>query len=217
MAVHVDAAWRAFRSYRQAPLGAQAFVVARYVVAPMGPLADEFDGVTGLVLSLGSGLSMLERYLAEVHPGLRFEGIDLDPQKVALIDRTRGLSPHVSLIAGDATALDLPAGYEAVLICDAMHHFPVDLHAAVARSVAAALKPGGVVIVKDLDTAPRWKFHWNRIHDRLVAGPDPITCRTPTDMAQLFADAGLIVQRATRIDHRLTPYAHYLVRATKPR
>ena len=217
MTVQARAAWRAFRSYQGAPVGARAFVAARYVVAPMGPLADEFSGIDGVVLSLGSGLSMLERYLAEVRPGLCFEGIDLDPEKVALIAETRHRIPRVGLIEGDATALDRLATYDAVLVCDAMHHFPAEQHAAVARSVAAALRPGGVVIVKDLDAAPAWKFHWNRIHDRMVAGPGPITCRTPTEMADLFADAGLAIERAERIDHRLTPYAHYLVRAAKPR
>ena len=32
---------RAFGTYRGAPLGTRAFVAARYVVAPLGPLADE--------------------------------------------------------------------------------------------------------------------------------------------------------------------------------
>ena len=168
------------------------------------------------MLSLGSGLAMLERYLAELEPGLSFEGIDLDQVKVDLITATKDRSPRVHLDHGDATALDRPGRYDVVLVCDAFHHFPADLHAGVARSVAEALKPGGVAIVKDLDASPRWKYRWNRVHDRLVAGPDPITCRPPAELAALLADAGLVVERAERTDHRLTPYAHYVVRATKP-
>jgi SAM-dependent methyltransferase len=194
-------------------------VAARYVVAPMGPIAAEFAGFTGTVLSLGSGLSMLERYLVELEPGLSFEGIDLDPVKVELIARTRHSSPRVSLRQGDATRLDEVADgsrYDAVLICDAMHHFPAEVHADVLTSVAGVVRPGGVVVVKDLDAGPAWKFHWNRVHDRLVAGPEPIHCRPPAEMAGLLEAAGLEVERADRIDHTLTPYAHYLVRARKP-
>ena len=111
MSVDLRAARRAFASYRGTPIGARAFVAARYVVAPMGPIAAEFRGRSGTVLSLGSGLSMLERYLAELEPGLRFDGIDLDPVKVELIARTRHLSPRVSLRLGDATRLS-PADRE---------------------------------------------------------------------------------------------------------
>lgn len=219
MSIDLRAARRAFASYRGAPVGARAFVAARYVVAPMGPLAAEFRGMTGTVLSLGSGLSMLERYLAELEPGLRFEGIDLDPVKVELIARTRHRSPRVSLRQGDATRLDDAAEartYDAVLVCDALHHFPADLHADVAVSVAEVVRPGGVVIVKDLDAGPAWKYHWNRLHDRLVAGPEPIHCRPPAEMVALLEKAGLEVERADRIDHTLTPYAHYLIRARRP-
>ena len=73
-----------------------------------------------------------------------------------------------------------------------------------------------MILVKDLDTGPAWKYHWNRIQHRLVAGPEPITCQSPAAMAALLADAGLVVERAERTEHRLTPYAHYLVRARKP-
>jgi SAM-dependent methyltransferase len=239
LSIDLPAARRAFTSYRGAPAGARAFVAARYVVAPLGPLAAEFRGRTGTVLSLGSGLSMLERYLAELEPGLHFEGVDLDPVKVELIARTHHLSPRVSLRLGDATRLreleGLDAGspggaavdpartgsadaggYDLVLICDAMHHFPADVHGDVLRSAAEVLRPGGTVVVKDLDAGPAWKYHWNRIHDRIVAGPDPIHCRPPADMAALVTAAGLVVERADRIDHALTPYAHYLIRATRP-
>lgn len=216
MSIHLGAARRAFASYRGAPLGARAFVAARYVVAPLGPLAAELHGRTGRVLSLGSGLCMLERYLAELEPGLTFEGIDLDQTKVDLLAATHARSPRVSLDHGDATEFHRPGRYDVVLVCDAFHHFPPERHAVVAAAVAEALVPGGVVVVKDLDTGPAWKFHWNRIHDRLVAGPEPITCRSPADMAALLADAGLVVERAERTEHRLTPYSHYLVRARKP-
>lgn len=219
MSIDLRAARRAFSSYQGAPAGARAFVLARYVVAPMGPLAQEFRGLRGTVLSLGSGLSMLERYIAELEPELSFEGIDLDPVKVELIARTRHLSPRVSLQQGDATELHARGQgrlYDAVLVCDAMHHFPVELHGTVLRSVAQVVRPGGVVVVKDLDRGPAWKYHWNRIHDRIVAGPEPIHCRPPAEMAALLAEQGMEVERAERIDHTLTPYAHYLVRAVKP-
>ena len=220
MSIDRRALSRAFASYRGAPLVDRAFVAARYVVAPMGPLADELRDRRGRVLSLGSGLSMLERYLAELNPDLTFEGVDLDPAKVEVIERTRALSPRVSLHLGDATDLVhlVEAGerYDVVLICDAMHHFPADRHASVLEAAAELTVPGGSVIVKDLDSGPPWKYHWNRIHDRLVASPEPICCRPLGEMADLLGAAGLVVERADRIDRRFTPYAHYLIRATKP-
>ncbi len=205
-------------SYRGAPPVTRAFVVARFLVAPVGPLDAELRGRSGRVLSLGSGLCMLERYLAEQNPNLEFVGIDLDEDKVDLIARNPAPQPpgHPSTL-GDATAIDEPAVYDTVLICDALHHFPAEMHARVAQSVAAALVPGGRVIVKDLDVAPRWKYHWNRLHDRLVAGPEPIYCRPIDEMAQMFESAGLVVEEQRRLDHAAAPYAHYLITSATSR
>ncbi len=217
MSVNPSALRRAFASYQGAPVTTRAFVAARYVVAPLAPIEREFRGRSGLFLSLGSGLCMLERYLAELNPRLSFEGVDLDPAKVDLIARTRHRSPRVGLRLADATTLEAQADtFDGALVCDALHHFLPDTHTDVVATVARTVKPGGVVVVKDLDTRPAWKYHWNRLHDRIVAGPEPIWCRTPAEMAMLLEKAGLEVELAERVDNALTPYAHYLIRARRP-
>ena len=217
MSIDRRAVRRAFATYRDAPLATRAFVAARLIVAPLGPLTGEARDLTGRVLSLGSGISIVERYLAEVNPDLRIEGVDLDPRHIELIRSTQDRSPRVTLRQGDATLIDEPGEvYDAVLVCDALHHFDPESHKPLADAMAACLRPGGVVIVKDLDVSPRWKHEWNRVHDRIVAGPEPIHCRSPEEMAEVMAGAGLLPERVERTDHRLTPYAHYVVRARKP-
>lgn len=216
---NLHAARRAFASYRGAPLLTRAFVAARLVVAPLGPLAEEVQPLRGKLLSLGSGVSIVERYLVELNPDLHVEGIDLDPRRIELIRSTAARSPRVGLRQGDATRLGEltePDSYDAVLVCDAFHHFDPDTHKPLSKAIARCLRSGGVCIVKDLDVQPRWKHEWNRLHDRIVAGPEPIFCRSPQDMAHLLAGAGLLPEREQRTDHRWAPYAHYVVRARKP-
>jgi SAM-dependent methyltransferase len=218
-ALDVRAVRRAFASYRGAPLVTRAFVAARLVVAPLGPLGDEVRPLRGRLLSLGSGVSVVERYLAELNPDLEIEGIDLDPRRIELIRSTAEHSPRVSLRQGDATRLEELTeadAYDAVLVCDAFHHFDPDRHKPLSKAIVRCLRPGGVCIVKDLDVLPRWKHEWNRLHDRIVAGPDPIFCRSPQDMAHLLAGAGLVPEREERTDRSWAPYAHYVVRARKP-
>jgi hypothetical protein len=70
--------------------------------------------------------------------------------------------------------------------------------------------------VKDLDVAPRWKHEWNRYHDRLVAGPEPIYCRPPSEAQWTFESAGLVAVSSGRIDRPWTPYAHYLMTLRRP-
>lgn len=207
---------RAFRSYRGAPWGARAFIGARFAIAPLRALRQECGQLGGRMLSLGCGYGALERYLAEINPDLVIEGIDLDAAKVALIESSVERSPRVRLREGDATDLDLDPVYDAVLVCDALHHFPAESHGRLAKAIGACLVPGGVVVIKDLDVRPRWKHGWNRVHDRVVAGPGPIVCRSPREMVATFEEAGLVCERAERTERPWVPYAHYVVRMRKP-
>ena len=210
------AAARTSGTYTGSGLGTRAYVLARLLVAPLGAVGDELRTVDGRVLSLGSGHGVVERYVAEINPRVRIEGVDLDPRRVELIRATGARSPRVTFTLGDATLLDAPPTYDVILVCDALHHFPVDTHKALADGIAGALVPGGVCVIKELDERPRWKYTWNRLHDRLVAGPEPIVCRSPDDTAALLRGAGLRPERADRTDRPWTPYAHYIVRARKP-
>lgn len=210
------AARRAFASYRGTSAGGRAFVVARIAIAPLAVLGEETRDLRGRLLSLGCGIAIVERYLAETNECLEIEGVDIDPGKVELINRTAARSPRVSLRLGDVRELDEPPVYDVVLVCDLLHHLAADEHRPLARAIEHCLRPGGVCLIKDLDRRPRWKYHWNRVHDRIVAGPEPIVCRSPDETADLFAAAGLVPERVERTDRPWTPYAHYLVRLRKP-
>jgi cyclopropane fatty-acyl-phospholipid synthase-like methyltransferase len=115
----------------------------------------------------------------------------------------------VSLRAGDA----LEQGgrtYDSALAIDLLHHIPADRHGDVLASVAGALRQGGLFVVKDIARTPRWQHDWNRLHDRLVAGPEPIHCREPADLARLALERGFAAARWRRVG-RYEPYPHYVV------
>ncbi|MGV3758594.1 MAG: class I SAM-dependent methyltransferase [Actinomycetota bacterium] len=117
MRFDLGAARRVFESYAGSPLGARAYVAGRLVVAPLGELGREAATLRGRVLSLGSGVGVVERYLAEVNPSLQIQGVDLDQEKVDLVAATSARCPRVSLRRADATALDDgPESYDAVLV-----------------------------------------------------------------------------------------------------
>jgi 2-polyprenyl-3-methyl-5-hydroxy-6-metoxy-1,4-benzoquinol methylase len=209
------AARRTFESYRGTSLATRIYVVGRLGVAPLGCLAQEVDSLDGRLLSLGTGLGVVERYLADANRSLVIDGVDLDPDKVAIVAATRGSSPRVKLRHGDATRLTEAATYDVVLICDLLHHLRAAEQHALASVAVSAVRAGGTVIVKDLDVRPHWKHGWNRWHDRLVAGPEPILCRSPEVAARMFREAGLVLEQSKRIDRPWTPYAHYLLRLRK--
>lgn len=215
-ALDPGAVLRTARSYRGTSTLMRAYVAARICVAPLAVVGSELADVRGRILSLGCGAAVIERYVAELNPEVSIRGYDLDPHNVEVIARTAANSPRVTVERRDITRLSEPPVHAAVLVSDVLHHLPPTAHLGLARQIERALAPGGICVIKDLDAGPRWKNRWNRVHDRIIAGPEPIHCRPLDEMTALFARVGLDVKRSERIDATWTPYAHYLITLRKP-
>jgi 2-polyprenyl-3-methyl-5-hydroxy-6-metoxy-1,4-benzoquinol methylase len=185
------------------------FLAARLVVLPLGALERELRALDGRVLSLGGGHGLLSRWLVELSPGASVEDLELDPARVQLARETAVARVEPQL--RDVRDLSEVASFDGAVAIDVLHHIPAADHAGVAAALARALRPGATLVVKDIARTPRWRHAWNRLHDRLVAGSEPIWCRDPEEMTQLFEQAGFQPELVTRLAP-LSPYPHYLLR-----
>jgi SAM-dependent methyltransferase len=209
------AASRAWRSYAGAPASARALLLARLAVLPLADLDRDLRALSGRVLSVGAGHGVLERYLAEINLDVAVDGVELDVERVRIAAATEARAPRVRIHPGDALALDRYTQFDAVLVVDLMHHLAGPAQETVLPALGSCLKPHGVLLIKDIAATPRWRWMVNRAHDRIVAGPEPILCRDPAEMARMVERAGLVVEAARRLRHP-SPYPHYLVRARAP-
>jgi SAM-dependent methyltransferase len=102
-------------------------------------------------LDVGCGGGHVSRELARrVGPHGRVVGIDLDPEMISLAraDAQRERLTNASFEVGDAAALQ-PGDYDLAYCRFLLSH--VQSPAAALESIAAAVKPGGAVIVEDTD------------------------------------------------------------------
>jgi len=200
-------------TYAGTGAGTLAFVAARLLVAPLGAMDPELRALRGRVLSVGCGYGVVERYLVDINPDVTVQGVERDPRRVAVVARTGARAPGLTVRAGDA--LELEGGdFDAAIAVDLLHHLPPGRQGSALAALERSLRPGGVCLVKDIATTPRWKYAWNRLHDRLAAGRDPIFCRAPDDMARLCREQGFTVRGVRRLGWA-TPYPHYLLVLSK--
>lgn len=207
----LPAAYRAWRSYRGTGLRTRAFLAARLAALPLRPLAREFGELHGRVLSVGSGYGLNERWLAELNPGVTVEGSDVDEERVAVAAASEHRSPRVRLRLLDVRELDERNAFDAAVAIDVLHHVPSADHEGITRALAGAVKPGGVVLVKDIAHTPRWQHAFNALHDRIVSAEATTFSREPEQMAALFEGAGFRTERCYRVAP-LSPYPHFILR-----
>lgn len=119
------------------------------------------DGFAGDALSLGCGEGHFDRTCKEM--GFRFRsftGIDISPaatQKAQELADAIPLSPKTHYFAADLNQYELPRqSYDFIFYFHALHH--VEALEMTLRSVAAALRPGGLFMVNEFVGPSR--FQW---------------------------------------------------------
>src|SRR2546422_349827 len=105
-----------------------------------------------------AGTGYLARLVARAHPGVEIDALDLSPEMLA-VGRGRakadGLA-RVTFVVGDACALPFPDDhFDAVLASYGLHELPTTVRTGAIAEVARVLRPGGRLLVVDIDAPAR--------------------------------------------------------------
>jgi SAM-dependent methyltransferase len=109
--------------------------------------------VGSTLLDLGGGHAKHAIRLCGTHPSLRATVIDLpDALAVGAAAVTNaGMCRRITLRAGDYDTLDLGTGYDTVLLFNVVHGRTAAANRSLLHRVAAALRPGGAVVLLEHD------------------------------------------------------------------
>ncbi|WP_250009655.1 methyltransferase domain-containing protein [Actinoplanes sp. M2I2] len=136
---------------RPTAAGAAALVEKLFESVP--EMWQAMDG--GRLLDVGSGVSGFVLSAATALPGLRATTIELVPEVAAVaVARARelGVADRIDARVTDARDFDEPAAYEAAFW--AQPFFPEPTRAGTLAMILRSLRPGGLLLVQQLDAAP---------------------------------------------------------------
>jgi uncharacterized protein (DUF2062 family) len=152
-------------------------------------------------------------------PNLTLHGIESNPTVVAAA--RQALGDEVTVEAGDLGSARLPAA-QVVLLLDVLHYLPADAQESLLARIAAALEPGGLLLIRDADAAGGGRFFATRVQERICAlarrhWRQRFHYRTAEEWRQLLRQAGLeiAVDGVTGMAEG-TPYSNVLIEARRP-
>jgi len=185
---------------------------------------ETFVPTEGLVLEIGCGHGLVATFLALSSTKRRVLGIDIDSQKIALATETaRRLSPgEASLSFEVRESGDLPAndhGWDAIVFADVLYLIRPDDRFELLAKCAQSLSPGGVLVVKEVDTQPRFKARIAQIQEFLatrvlrITEGDNLDFPSAAELAEQLRAVGL-APAISRIDQGYF-HPHCVVVGTK--
>jgi uncharacterized protein (DUF2062 family)/SAM-dependent methyltransferase len=182
-------------------------------------------GVLGEVLDIGTGRGQLPILLCELGRATRARGVDWDAEKIeagklAAALRLEGAAPlDVELARGDArTTAWEPA--DTVLLVDLIHYFGLEEQDAILRRAAAAVRPGGRLLVREADTERGLRSALTLLEERVFTAVrfnkgERVRFRPAREIARVLEAEGLACE--IRPAWGRTPFSNVLVMGRRAR
>jgi 2-polyprenyl-3-methyl-5-hydroxy-6-metoxy-1,4-benzoquinol methylase len=201
------------RAFRRYPAGHRLHILIRFLTCPfLRTVADIPENAR--LLDVGAGHSLLGVLLADrvrevvsVEPDLRKSFLPPPSPKI------RKVAGYDDCIRGE--------DFDAATLYDVIYRMPVDVRRALFARLFARLRPGGVVVVKEMDTQHRWKMGWTHFQEwlsdrflHLTLGEGLVFQSTP-ELEAMLREIGFTNFEARRID-RGYPHPHIVYTARKP-
>lgn len=171
---------------------------------------DQYLPREGSILDIGCGFGLFSLYFASVAPRRELFGVDLSARRIEAARRCaeRMRLRNLHYTTGDAGTCPFPENLTSVYMLDLLHHLPSELVLPLLTRIGDVLSPGGVLLVKDVDTSPAYKRWFTLALDRLMVGFEPIRYWSAREMISMMEASGFRVFTHEMRD--ILPYPHRL-------
>lgn len=159
-----------YNVYSSGSIFTRLLVWARPLICPLQPIMEKIPP-NQTVLDVGCGVGTLLISLA-IRGGLGNSiGCDVNSKAIAVAEaaakRLPAGKPEFMLAENNNL---IPAGpFDVVTLIDVMHHINPKMQRKFFEMCVERVRPGGILIYKDMACAPLWKNLFNRFHDAVMS------------------------------------------------
>ena len=197
---------------------------ARWWSAPFAELELEVP-LSGDILEIGCGHGVFTSYLAITSRARRVVGVDIDADKIQRAEHAcAGLEPDEATLRFETipsgTVPRIDGGWRSIVFADVLYLLGRERRVALLAECVEALAPGGLLVIKEVDTTPLLKAKLTYLQELIstkvlrITDGHTLEFASSEELAALLVDLGLSVM-AKRIDHGYL-HPHCVVLGTKP-
>lgn len=165
---------------------------------------------SGAVLDIGCGFGLFSLYYAQSIPELWIHGVDINRKRIIQARKAAAKLnlANVHYEVDNATTLTLPGKLDTAYMLDLIHHIPRSAVYPLLKQIHSNLRPGGRLIIKDVDTRPAYKRWFTYLLDKAMDPTAQVNYWECEELLALLDNIGFEVFTHTMED--VLPYPHQL-------
>ena len=140
---------------------------------------------------------------------MKITGIERDKKRVDTANSRVAANSNQKFICGDITNFSFNTRFDVITCLDLIHHIPKKDHLVVLKKINELFKDNGLLIIKDMDNKPFYKYMWNYVHDFIMTRSIEMFYVPKKEMLKLLKKNGFVIESVKDIPNLL--YAHYVV------
>lgn len=204
--------------YENCDIWTRLYLKIRLMLTPFEKVA-EYIPKEGAVYDLGCGYGILSNLMALQSPKRKVVGVDLSKKRIGASSKTIGRRKNIQFVHNDLKEIDLEK-CSTIVIYDVLHHMDYKAQEALIQECFNKLGDNGLLVIKDNDTLPQWKYVWNYMHEiltilLLITKSDKPSFRTKKNFIEMLFKAGFIVEAVNIPTNLPYPFILYLCRKAR--
>lgn len=180
----------------------------RSLICPFSKIAKYIPN-DGKLLDIGSGYGTFCFFLLKERPRVKITGLELDRKRVDYANKRATYGTNLGFICDNIIRFITDERFDTITCLDLLHHIPRRYQPLVFRRINELLEDNGLLIVKDMNDKPFYKYVWNYMHDWVMTRSGKLYYVPKGRMVRLLEHNGFTVEGSYDIPNFL--YAHYIV------
>lgn len=155
---------RTLARYRRAPIADRSYVAAKLRTDPIASALGALPGSFGALVDAGAGRGQLSLLCLELGRATEVTGLDWDERKIEVA--RQAANGDARYFDADLRTADLPRA-DTVLLADVLHYLPRQEQDAVLERAAASLRPGGRLLIREVEAERGWRTTFTRMAEQM--------------------------------------------------
>jgi 2-polyprenyl-3-methyl-5-hydroxy-6-metoxy-1,4-benzoquinol methylase len=197
--------------YSQHDFQTKFYAFLRLKLCPI-MLISQYVPEEGKILDLGTGVGLFANLLCLESSKREVFGIDHSEKRIQIAQKVSNENSLLKFSVGDVNNISI-GQYNILTLIDLLHHMPFSEQEELLRKIYSRLNRQGILIIKDLEKHPYWKYLFHYVQDSISYKLSKLYFRSTKEMEKLLEDIGFKAETISLSAGY--PHPHVLYRCIK--